>query len=70
MIPKEVPFVPRIVDLPRKLLVKSSADGKWVLISPDNSLEWKAIAERSLVLESMRLPSFSVYAYVVQEKRS
>ena len=63
-----VPFVPRIVDLPQKLLVKSSADGKWILISPDNSLEWKAIVERSLVLESMRLLSFSAWAYVVQQK--
>lgn len=62
-----VPFVPCIVDLPRKLLVKSSADGKWLLISPDNSVEWKAIAERSLVMEAFRLPSFSAWAYVVQE---
>lgn len=65
----EVPFVPRVVDLPRKFLLKGSADGKWFLVTPDNSVEWKAIADSSLVKESMRLPSFSAYAYVVQEKR-
>ena len=63
-----VSFVPRVVDLPRKLLVKSSVDGKWVLISPDNSVEWKALVARSLVLEALRLPNFSAWAYVVQEK--
>ena len=66
----EVPFVPRIVDLPRKFLLKGSADGKWFLISPDNSVEWPAIADSSLVKESMRLPDSSAYAYVIQEKRS
>lgn len=63
-----VPFVPRVVDLPQKLLVKSSADGKWVLISPDNSLEWKAFVKSSLVIECMRLPNFSAWAFVAQEK--
>lgn len=66
---REVPFVPRVVDLPRKFLLKGSVDGKWLLISPDNSLEWKAIGDWSLVKESVRLPNFSAYAYVVQEKR-
>lgn len=65
----QVPFVPRVVDLPPKFLGKGSADAKWLLVSPDNSVEWKIIFEWSLVKEAVRLPGFSAWGYVVQESR-
>ena len=56
------------VELPSKLLIRSSADGEWLLVSPDNSDDWKAICKMSLVLEAIRLrSSFAAFAYVVRE---
>ncbi|MGD0145529.1 MAG: hypothetical protein ABSB53_01580 [Nitrososphaerales archaeon] len=50
--------------------MKASVDGRWLLVIPDNSLDWKAIADMSLVKEAQRLPNFSAYAYVVEEKKA
>lgn len=61
------PFVPRTVDLPKRFLVKSSADGLWLLIVPDNSEDWKVIGRMDLVKEALRLPGFSAYAYTSWE---
>ena len=58
-----------MVELPKKLLVKPSADGRWLLLVPENSEEWKFIADMSLVKEALRLPNFSAWAFFVQEKR-
>lgn len=56
--------------MPKKFQLKASVDGRWLLVIPDNSLDWKAIADMSLVKEAQRLPNFSAYAYVVEEKKA
>lgn len=65
-----VPFVPRYVELPKKFLVKSSADGLWLLIVPDNSLDWKVLCRMDLVKEALRLSGFSAFAYTTWEGKS
>jgi len=63
-------FVPRSVALPKKFILKSSADGMWLLIVPDNSEDWKVLCRMDLVREAQRLPSFEAHAYSVWEGKS
>ncbi len=61
-----VPFVPRVVDLPKQFNFQGSADRKWLLVVPDNSSDWKVIVDWGLVQEAVRLPDFEAYGYTVQ----